>query len=208
MDFQALGENLATIVDWVISLGPVWIYLLIIIASFIENIFPPFPGDTVTVAGAALAAKGHLSFSAVFACAYFGGVLSTMLIYYFGRRHGHSYFMNRDFKYFPKNKLVEFENWLQRRGVWLIAGSRFVVGFRTLVALSAGIGRWPVGKMFLFTSFSFWLFNALLMSATYLLVDNLETLTSYLLIYQRYVLALLGLAIAVLIWRALKSRNA
>ncbi|HSG98834.1 MAG TPA: hypothetical protein VLB27_02225, partial [candidate division Zixibacteria bacterium] len=97
MDLSALGEYAQSFVDWIMSYGAVWVYVAIIVASFIENIFPPFPGDTVTVIGAALAARDGLSFTLVFAAAYLGGILSTLLIYWFGRRHGHSYFMERNF---------------------------------------------------------------------------------------------------------------
>ena len=89
MDFQALGEHLNNWVDWVLSLGVFWIYATVVVASFIENIFPPFPGDTVTIVGAALATTGRLDPVMVFFGAWLGGIISIMLIYWFGRRHGH-----------------------------------------------------------------------------------------------------------------------
>ena len=209
MDFSALGETVNDLVNWIISFGAGWIYLAIVLASFVENIFPPFPGDTVTVVGAALAAHEDVSFALVFAGATLGGMISTMLIYWFGRRHGHSYFMKRDLKYFPREKLIEFEHWLARSGSWLITGHRFIVGFRTVVALAAGVARWPVLRMIVFSTLSFVLFNAILMTAAYLLADNLETLVRGIKLYKTYFFITLGAAVLWLVYvKVIKKRQA
>jgi membrane protein DedA with SNARE-associated domain len=207
MDFHALGDFVNDSANWVLGLGAGWIYLLVLVASFVENIFPPFPGDTVTVVGAALATTNDLSFALVFLSAYLGGITSTMLIYRFGFTHGHDYFMKRDYRYFPKKKIVELESWLNRSGWLLIAGSRFIVGFRTVVALSAGIARWPFWKMTFFSSLSFWVFNALLMTATYFLVDNLQLLVRYIKVYQEVFLIVVGLGVIYAIWRYIRARK-
>lgn len=205
MEFQALGETVGRLADWALSHGTVWVYFVIVAASFVENLFPPFPGDTMTVAGAALATTGEISFPLVFVSAYAGGIFSTMLIYWFGRRRGYEYFRQKNFRYFPRHKLDEFRHWLERRGVWLISGSRFVVGFRTLVALAAGIGRWPIGQMAFFSSLSFWVFNALLMGLTYLLVDNLEALIRYLKLSQTYFFIAIGLTLGWVVYRYVRT---
>jgi membrane protein DedA with SNARE-associated domain len=206
MDFGVFGDSLNQFVDWVTSFGVLWIYALIVIASFIENIFPPFPGDTVTVIGAVLAARGDLSFTLVFFAAYLGGISSTMLIYRFGRTHGHQYFMTRDSKLFPKDKIIEFEGWLERWGSWLITGHRFIVGFRTLVSVSAGIARWPVWRMAFYGSLSFFIFNAALIGLTYLLVDNLGLLVKVISLYKTYFLIALALALAYYLFRRYRKR--
>ncbi len=207
MDFHALGDFVNDSANWILGLGAGWIYLLVLVASFVENLFPPFPGDTVTVVGAALATTDELSFALVFLSAFLGGITSTMLIYRFGFTHGHTYFMNHDFRYFPKKKIVEFEGWIDRSGWLLITGSRFIVGFRTVVALSAGIARWPFWKMTFFSSLSFWLFNAILMTATYFFIDNLQLLVKYIKIYQEIFLIVIALALLYVIARYLRSRN-
>ncbi len=207
MDFHALGDFVNDTANWVLNLGAVWIYLLVLVASFVENIFPPFPGDTVTVVGAALATTNELSFALVFLSAYLGGIVSTMLIYRFGYTRGHSYFMRRDFRYFPRKKIIELESWLADRGWPLIAGSRFIVGFRTVVALSAGIAHWPFWKMAFFSSLSFWLFNAILMTATYFFIDNLPLLTRYIEGYQEALLVVVVAVVLYAVARYVRSRK-
>lgn len=207
MDLHALGDNLNQFVDWVMSFGVFWIYALIVVASFIENVFPPFPGDTVTVVGAALAARGDISLTLVFLTAYVGGISSTLLIYRFGRTHGHQYFMTRNYKYFPKEKLIEFEGWLDRWGSWLITAHRFIVGFRTLVSLAAGIARWPIWRMALYGSLSFFIFNAILIGLTYLLIDNLPLLVEIISLYKTYFLIALALAVGYYLYRRYQKRH-
>jgi len=207
MDFHALGNFVNDTANWVLSLGAGWIYLLVLVASFVENVFPPFPGDTVTVVGAALATTDELSFALVFAAAYLGGITSTMLIYRFGYTHGHTYFMKRDLRFFPREKILEFERWLAERGWPLIAVSRFIVGFRTVVALSAGIARWPFWRMAFFSSVSFWLFNALLMTVTYYFVDNLPLLVKYIKTYQEVFYVVVALVVVYAIWRYKRAKR-
>ncbi|HBC45924.1 MAG TPA: DedA family protein, partial [candidate division Zixibacteria bacterium] len=42
------------ILEFVRSQNEFIIYGILLISAFIENVFPPFPGDTVTLAGAYL----------------------------------------------------------------------------------------------------------------------------------------------------------
>ena len=44
-------------------LDPKWLYPVLLVSSYVENIFPPLPGDTVTVFGAYLVGRGGNMFS-------------------------------------------------------------------------------------------------------------------------------------------------
>jgi len=48
------------------------IYLLLGLSSFLENIFPPLPGDTITAFGALLVGIGGLSFFGGLSCDHTG----------------------------------------------------------------------------------------------------------------------------------------
>ena len=147
--------------------GPVWIYLALMAASFIENVFPPFPGDFFTITGGALAASGWLNIFLVFIVVYLGGIASTMVVYYLGHSMGRSFFMRKNYRIFSIDDIMRLEKWFERRGALLLIFSRFIVGARAAIALVCGIGRYNAFRTFFFSSVSFWLFNGILLFSSY-----------------------------------------
>jgi len=165
--------------------GPVWIYLALLLASFIENIFPPFPGDFFTITGGALAAAGWLNIFLVFVVVYIGGIASTMVVYYLGHSMGRSFFIKRNYKIFSIDDIMRLEKWFARKGPLLLIFSRFIVGARAAIALVCGIGRYSAVRTFSFSSISFWLFNGLLLFSSYIFVINFDTIAHYFHLYEK-----------------------
>jgi membrane protein DedA with SNARE-associated domain len=62
---------------------PVWAYTFLFVSALIENIFPPVPGDTVTIIGAYLVGVGALQFWGVFLSTTFGSISGFMGLYGF-----------------------------------------------------------------------------------------------------------------------------
>jgi len=201
-------QLIETVLDRLFVYGPIWIYLVLFLSSFIENIFPPYPGDFVTITGGALAAAGRLNIFAVFVLAYAGGIMSVMVLYYLGKRHGRSFFIRKNYRYLSADDVRRMENWFERRGALLLLFNRFIVGARAVVALVAGISRYRVGGMFLYTSISFWMFNGLLLFSSYVFVVNFETITQYYKMYEKIAWPIiLALVIAIAVWKITKSRR-
>ncbi|MCP4684215.1 MAG: DedA family protein [bacterium] len=165
--------------DQIFAYGTVWVYLAIFLACFIENIAPPFPGDSFIVAAGGLAAASRLDFTLAFLSVVAGGMFSIMLIYSFGRRFGRDYFLRKDFRFFSAKDILEVEERFQRRGGLMLVASRFVVGFRVALAIAAGISRYPSPRMFIYTFASYALFTGLLMYLGYKLVENYGQIEYY-----------------------------
>ncbi|MFH2037519.1 MAG: VTT domain-containing protein [Candidatus Zixiibacteriota bacterium] len=192
----------------IFAYGPIWIYLILIAASFVENIFPPFPGDFFTLAGGALAAGGWLNIFGVFACVYIGGIGSTIFVYHLGKRYGLEYFIRKDFKVFSAQDIISLEEWFSRRGAWLLIFSRFIVGARAVIALVSGISQYRKDRFILFTSISFWFFNGLLLFSSYLFVVNFETIAKYFHAYEKIAWPIIiAVIVGIIIWKILKVRK-
>ncbi len=190
--------------------GPVWIYLALFIALFIENIFPPFPGDFFTLTGGALAAAGRLNVYLVFLMVYLGGIASVMVVYYFGLKVGRGFFIRKNYRFFSAKDVVRMEDWFQRRGAYILLLNRFIVGGRSVIAIVAGISRYSPALMLLYTSVSFWIFNGLLLFGTYIFVVNFETIVYHFHIYEKIVwpvVLLIGATIVYLKLRKNKSNE-
>jgi membrane protein DedA with SNARE-associated domain len=177
-----MGEYIADInryLDYVFAYGPVWVYLAILAACFIENITPPFPGDSFIVAAGALVAVHRLEPVPSFLMVITGGMGSIMLIYVLGRVYGRDFFMRKNYKLFSAADIMAVEEKFRRYGGLMLIASRFVVGFRVALALAAGMGRFPALKMFVYTLISYMAFAALLMYGGFKLVENLDRIEYY-----------------------------
>lgn len=207
-----MGESVAEInrlLDFVFSYGTGWVYLALVVACFIENITPPFPGDSFIVAAGALVAAGRLEATPAFLCCTGGGMASIMLIYLFGRSYGRDFFIRKNYKLFSAEDIVATEDRFRRYGGLLLIASRFVVGFRVIIALSAGMGRYPSYRMFVYTLISYCAFVGLLMYLGFKLVANLGLIEYY---FQTYKHIAWPIIIAVVVFyvgrRILKIRKA
>ena len=187
------------LIDQLFAYGPIWIYAFLFLSSFIENIFPPIPGDFITVTGGALAASGRLNIIAVFLLVYAGGILSMMLIYYLGRSRGRDFFMKKNYKMFSRDDIPRLEKWFNKRGAFLLIFNRFIVGVRAVIALVAGISNYNPTKKFIFVSISFWIFNGLLLFSSYLFVINFDSVFYYLRLYEKIVWPIIIVSVIIFI---------
>lgn len=193
-------------VDVAFSHGPFWVYLVIFVACFIENIFPPFPGDSFIVAGGGLVAVGRLHIVPTGLAIVLGGMCSAMLLYFLGRNYGREYFLRKNFKYFSTADVLAMEQRLQRWGILILLTSRFFVGVRSGIAVAAGIGRYPVVRMALWTGISYVLFVSLWLFAGYKIVNNFELIEYY---WQTYNLIIWPIIVmVVLLWLVRRYQKA
>ena len=64
------------------SLQGFWGYLFLFVSAFVENIFPPMPGDTFVVIGAFLVGRDQLLFIPAYLAATGGSLLGFMFLYF------------------------------------------------------------------------------------------------------------------------------
>jgi len=137
-----------------------------------------------------------------------GGLASVMIMYVLGKRYGRDFFMRKDYKYFSVADIMRFERNLERWGGLLLVFSRFVVGFRSAIAVGAGIGRYHPVKMFVYSLISYVLFAGLLFYLALSVVENLDVLAYYFRTYNIIIWPLLGAAVLIwLIWKIRKVRG-
>ena len=200
-------EQINQLLDYIFAYGSVWVYLAIFTACFVENVFPPFPGDSFSVAAGGLVALGRLDFTLTLLLIITGGMASVMFIYYLGRRFGRSYFIRKDFKYFSASDIEQMEERFRKWGAVVLVASRFIVGMRVVLAVVAGIGRYPVGRMILFSTLSYLLFAGLLFLAAHKLVENLSAVEYYFTAYNHIAWPLLIGLVALLVVHKVRARR-
>lgn len=195
---ESLPVGLQQAIAWVGAQGGMWVYLIVFSACVLENVFPPYPGDTLLFAGAVLATAGVVSTPLVLVLGISGNVLGAMLVYAFGYTRGRKFFLSHHGRFIDPAHLRKIESWFGRYGTRLILISRFLTGIRSGVALAAGLGEVPLGKMLIYTTVSTLLWNGMIVGSAWALGTNWEAIYEFARLYNRLVLALL--CVAALAW--------
>ena len=193
---------IAEFVDQILQHGTMWVYLVLFAASFVENLFPPFPGDSFIAVAGLLSGVGRLDWTLAFGCIVSGGMLSVAILYFFGRNQGRHYFERKNFKYFSNEHIRRVEQSFARWGFLILIVSRFLVGIRTAVAVVAGIGQYNTAKMMIFSTCSYILFVSLIMYTAGSVARNYEAIGDYFTTYGRLLWVVVLLIIAVVAYRA------
>ncbi len=177
-------------------------------ASFIEYVFPPFPGDTIVLLGAWYAVHGALSWPAAFAAVTTGAVAGAWLDWRVGRAIAPPVEERAALRgQLDAARLDRFEAAYRRWGGLLLVANRFLPGVRAFLFVAAGAARIPLGKVLFLGGLSAALWNVLLLGVGALLARNLQDMSAILDRYTRGAWMAMGLAAALLILRAVLRRR-
>jgi len=130
------------LVEWLSAAPAGVIFLTLGLAAALENIVPPIPADVVVLFGGMLAGQGAANLWLVFAAVWICNVAGALLVYFFGRRYGSSFFDGRWGRLVLKpQQLRQLDDFYRRYGVRVIFVSRFLPMFRAVVPVFAGVAR-------------------------------------------------------------------
>lgn len=174
------------------SLSPLSLWIFFCLSNALENLFPPWPGDTVTVFSGFISARERspLSLTQVLFATYLGNLLGALLMYKFGERILN--FIKRG-KFPFLNHLYEEENWqktllfFQKHEVLVILVSRFSAGIRFFVSIVAGITKMNIIKFGILYSIAISIWCGGLIFGGYTLGQNWEQILVILSVYNRIV---------------------
>lgn len=156
------------------TLPDYWVYILLGMSAFVENLFPPIPGDTITVFGAFLVGTKRLTFSGVYIATTIGSVAGFMCLFWVGSLLGRRFFMEKDLWFFQAKDIVRAEEWYRKYGYFLILLNRFLPGIRSVISIVGGISglRLPMAGALALVSAAIW--NLIWIVVGYTLGDNWE----------------------------------
>jgi membrane protein DedA with SNARE-associated domain len=197
------------ILDFIHSQNAFIIYAVLVVSAFIENIFPPFPGDAVMLAGAFIAGEGNISYIGVLISAVIGGTGGALVVYQLGKTSGRKFFESGPGRYLIKGNLGRAERLFSKHGSLLLLASRFLAGIRSAIAVTAGIVRFDVMRMTVLTFLGVVLWNGALIGLMIYSKSNWRMMVEIIRTYN-FLLIAVGLIIfstwiARGIWR--KRRN-
>ncbi|MGC4123180.1 MAG: DedA family protein [Myxococcales bacterium] len=183
---------------------------LIAAGAFVEYVFPPFPGDTVTILGGVWAVRGGWPAWLVYALVMSGSLLGALVDFAAGRWVGarldrapsDAWYVRR----LDRARLADWEERFKTRGVWWLVVNRFLPGIRGPIFFAAGVARVPLWKVVVFGGVSALVWNALLFAAGYGVGGEADRLLALVSGYGKVAWGVLGIVIAALALRLLWRR--
>ena len=170
-------------------------------AALVEYVFPPFPGDTITLFGAVLITSQGWSAPLVLAAVLTGALIGTSLAWRFGRRLGKRASLPARWQGRLERIVARFD----RHGAAYLFIARFLPGMRAPSCVAAGMSGMPLTRVLLWSGSASLVYNVALIASGSLLGANVEELAA--IVSHTTTIAWLGLGVAALlalglwIWR-------
>ncbi|MCG2779295.1 MAG: DedA family protein [Desulfobacterales bacterium] len=181
------------------SLPDVLIYLFLGLSAFVENVFPPIPGDTITAFGAFLVGTKRLHFFGVYFATTLGSLAGFMFLFWVGNLLGRRFFIERDYWFFKVEDIIRAEKWFRKYGYFLVLLNRFFPGIRSVISITGGISKLRASKVAWLALISSCVWNLIWIAFGYMLGNNWETardkMSYFLVRYNIAILILLGLVV-------------
>ena len=196
-----MDELFGQLVGELEEMNPYLAYGILFVCAFLENVVPPVPGDTVVVFSAYLVGRGLWDIVPVFATTVSGGLVGFMFMFFMGMHYGRSFFEGHGGRVFTSEGLQRAEGWLARYGFWLILANRFLTGVRSVVAISAGLGKMSPVRVLFAGGLSMMFWNGLLLYAGLFLGQNWGEVSQLLKQYNKVLLGAFVLGICILLVR-------
>lgn len=178
--------------------SPFWAYFFLCLSAFIENIFPPIPGDIVTVLGAYLVGRGSLNFWGVYISTTLGSVMGFMSIYGLAYRMKWKIIEKYQPRWVTRKRIDQVESYFCRYGYGVILINRFLSGVRSVISLVAGLSRMQPVAVLALSLISGAIWNGLLIYLGSIAGKNWGNIIELLKVYNRVVL--LAIILAIVIW--------
>ncbi|TGL90378.1 DedA family protein [Leptospira congkakensis] len=208
LDFLQFDAFLARILE----LPPLVLWIFFCFSNFLENVFPPWPGDTVTVFSGFLSSSpgSPLSFISVVAATYLGNLLGALVMYFFGERF--LYFLKRSrflflSTFYQEENLHKTLDWFRKYEIVVVLLSRFSAGIRFFVSIVAGMSKMNVIKFITLYSIAISLWCGLLLFGGSLLGSNWNQIIVMLSYYNQTIGIVLICIFLYFLYQIWKKRN-
>jgi membrane protein DedA with SNARE-associated domain len=181
---------------------------LLALSALLEYVFPPFPGDTVTLFGVFLVTRYEWSLALVFVALLVGSAIGAMADFYVGVWMGSRYrsgrFLRREAVREQVEKVIAS---FRRHGEVYIALNRFLPAVRAVFFVAAGMAGLRPGRVLFFALVSAAGWNLLLVGVGYAVGANWGRITAVFRAYSVVAWSVVGAAALLLAIRWVVRRS-
>ena len=206
-----IEHQIEVLIAYVLTLPTVGMYWFLFFSTILENLFPPWPGDTMVVLGGFLMAHDAVGFWGLTLVTLAGNMVGALIMYFAGEglvalaRHYQQYIKWE----WARNQLNELtspesmdrtSHWFRKWGLWFVIVSRFSAGIRFFVSIIAGISRINLILFSIAFAIGVIIWNTLLIYGGYALGENWRQIMDWLRVYNVVVITLVCLAIGLYLY--------
>lgn len=163
-------DTLASHLDQIAALAPIWGYAFIFFFMTVESSFIPFPSEIVMIPAGFLAARGELTLHAAvpdlalsIAVGLLGSLAGAYINYFLSARLGEPFLRRYGKWFFLKPAALDRASELfNRYGATATFVCRLLPAIRQLISIPAGIAKMPLRSFTLFTALGAGLWTAVL----------------------------------------------
>lgn len=188
-------------IENLLSMNPLWVYCIVALIAYLENLFPPFPSDVAIVASASLIGFGTIDFLPLLVMTTVGSTLGFVTMYRIGDWFGDKILEVGKIPFIPIENVRKVETWFRKYGYWVIIANRFLAGTRAVVSFFAGMSELNLWKTTVLSFGSALLWNSVLILAGKTLGENWSSIAFYLETYSKAVTLIVLLAALIVIAR-------
>lgn len=194
------------LVEWATSVVETLGYGGVAFLVALENLFPPIPSEVVLPLAGFVSAGDGTSLVGMIIAATIGSMVGAFILYGIAAAIGPLRLRALVVRYgrwfgLDEADLDKTEEWFDRRASLAVLLCRCVPLMRSLVSIPAGFRRMRLAPFSLYTLLGSLVWNVLLIGAGYLLGEQWDQVEEPLELFQKLVLAVLGVAIAWFVWR-------
>lgn len=173
----------------------------------LENLFPPVPSELILPLAGFTASQGSMSLIGAILWTTLGSLLGALALHWVGAKLGRERTRALATR-IPLIKLSDVdktEAWFAKHGTKAVFFGRMLPLFRSFISVPAGVERMPLGIFALFTTLGSLVWNAVFVTAGYLLGQNWHLVEHYAGLLSRAVVLTSILTVAVFV--AVRVRN-
>ncbi len=204
---------LSQITEWVIRVVESLGYGGVAFLVMFENVFPPIPSEVVLALAGFVASRGDASLLGMIVASTVGSLLGAYILYGVGAVVGAERLQALVRRYgwwvrITETDLETAHRWFDRWSTTAVLIGRCVPLVRSLISIPAGVARMPFLSFTLYTTAGSLVWNAIFVTAGYLLGERWETVLGYADVLQKLTLATIGLGLLVLAYFLVRRRFA
>jgi len=184
------------------------ILLAALVVTFVENVFPPSPSDTLLLFCGVLVGLGAAPFVPMLLAATVGSVAGFALMFWLGYQFGVRIVQTQRLRWLPLEMVERVQRWFRRYGYWVIVANRFLSGTRGAISFVAGMSELRFVPTLLLSTVSALVWNGLLLTVGWSVGRNWQQVAHALQLYGTIITALVvALVGGWFLWNWLQSRR-
>ena len=197
------------VLDWLGSLPPTALYLILALVAATENFVPPIPADVIVAFGAFLAAREQRSPIPTIIAVVVGNVGGALGMFALGRRYGAEW-IRRRMRVMGEGAEQRVRHWYNQFGLPALFLSRFLPGVRAVVPPLAGAIKVPATGAIIAIASASTVWYATLAVLAYRLGSEWDRIASVIGRFQKGAAIIAGTIVALggLTWWLLRRRRA